>query len=53
MKKRELGSDYPPRRRDAAIASPYTKKDDLTEIEKKERIDKFRSSSLKDKYFKL
>lgn len=53
MKKRELGKSYPPRRRDAAVATPYTKADDLTEVERKERLDKFHSSSLKYKYFKL
>lgn len=53
MKKRDSVCNLHPRRRESAIASPYTEKDNLTESEKKERSNKFCSSPLKDKYFKL
>ncbi|MGJ7162012.1 hypothetical protein [Morganella morganii] len=53
MKKRAVLNNTPPSRRDAAVASPYTKADLLNEDEKKERSDKFRSSPLRNKYFKL
>ncbi|EDU57673.1 hypothetical protein PROSTU_04450 [Providencia stuartii ATCC 25827] len=53
MKKLAVLNNAPPSRRDAAVASPYTKSDILNEDEKKERSDKFRSSPLRNKYFKL
>ncbi|EMG9508711.1 MULTISPECIES: hypothetical protein [Proteus] len=53
MKNRAVLNNTPPSRRDVAVASPYTKSDLLNKDEKKERSDKFRSSLLRNKYFKL
>lgn len=54
MKKSER-FEKPPRRRDAALATSYTQNElyNLTDEQKKVRLQKFMSSSLSDKYFKI